>query len=239
MKKITIILSAMLLVATSFSCNTEKYQKDFISLAYVSLPMLKLHEAQPEEIKSILDSYRWEGISDVAFLGGIFEAGQDGSLVASWNKQEWPDVFVGLDYKGDSINEQALRDRLCPRQSIQNLVNYFKEKELRLWLTVKASGWLTGGSFGVVLKDEDLTVKYTDKVCALAREFGFEGIDFDWEFPPTEIEAEGYRRMMRLCKERGFKVSVCAIQPTVGSDYLDNCMPSEAGVNAHAGRFMK
>ena len=239
MKKIAVLLSVITIVMTVMGCSKKQNEKDFISLAYVSLPMLKLQNAQPEQVKEILDSYRWEGISDVALLGGIFEAGQDGSLVTSWNKEEWPDVFLGLDYKGDSINEQSHRDRLCSRQTITNLVEYFKKKDLRMWLTVKASGWLTGGSLGVVLKDEDLTLKYVDRVCGLARSFGFEGIDFDWEFPPTKAEAEGYRRMMRLCKQRGFKVSVCAIQPTVGSDYLDNCMPEDAGVNAHAGRHMK
>ena len=45
---------------------------------------------------------------------------------------------------------------------------------------------------------------------------------------------------MQESKRLGMKVSVCAIEPTVGNSYLDNCTPEEAGINNnHEARYMK
>lgn len=222
------------------SAKQKAKEKDFISLAYVWLPALNMHNLKPAEVNDMLDRYNWNGISDVSLIGGVFLTGKDGSIITAWNKEEWPAVFEGIDYKGDSINEQRHRDQLCSKKVLKKVVKYFKKKGINIWICQTAYSWITGGSIGVVVEDHDMTMAYAKRLNKLAREFGCTGIDFDWEFPPTPRQAQGYRELMQESKRLGMKVSVCAIEPTVGNSYLDNCTPEEAGINNnHEARYMK
>lgn len=233
-------LAAFLLVSVLAGCaqSKAKEEKDFISLAYVALHMVGMDQMTPEEVPAYLDTWRWEGITDICIIGETFCAGKDGTLCTEWNREEWPEVFEGLDYKGDPIREDKQREILCPKPVLKAVVDYFKQKDMKMWVSVKASGWLTGGSFGEVIVDDMKLRKYTASVCDFAREFGFDGIDFDWEFPTSPETGEGYRNMMRLCREAGFEVSVCAIQPNNAADYSDDCLPGKVS-GTTAGRFMK
>lgn len=241
MKNILIVfllVSSMLVLVVQPTTAKEK-EKDFISLAYVSLSLLNMHKMQASEVKDLLDRYNWRGISDVALIGGIFMTGQDASIMVSWEKKSWPAVYEGVDYKGDSIDEQRQRDMLCSKKVVREVIKYFKKKKIDIWLCQTAYGWLTGGSLGVVLEDHEKTLLYAQRLNHFARELGCIGLDFDWEFPPTARQAQGYRELMQESKRLGMKVSVCAIQPTVDKAYQDNCFLDNAGINNHEGKFMK
>ena len=243
-KTVRIILATVFLIVGSNACKTVKTnrqvkEKEFISLAYVSLAMLRLHKAKPEEVKQILDTYNWNGISDIALIGGIYFTGKDGSINTKWNKPEWPEVYEGNDYLGRPINEHRARTVLCTQKVIDEVVKYFDNKGLKIWVSQTAAGWLTGGSLGVVLESPELIQSYAEKLVQFTRQLGCVGIDFDWEFPPNDIQAEGYRNLMKTVKDLGIKVSVCAIRPTAGKEYLDQCIEPEANINGHAGKYMK
>lgn len=75
----------------------------------------------------------------------------------------------------------------------------------------------------MVLEDHEKTMLYAHRLNRFAHKFGCVGLDFDFEFPPTERQAQGYRELMQESKRLGMKVSVCAIQPTVDKSYQDNC----------------
>lgn len=236
---IAFLLVSSMLVLVVQPATAKEREKDFISLAYVSLPFLNMHKMQASEVRELLDRYNWRGISDVALIGGIFMTGQDASIVVSWEKQSWPAVYEGVDYKGDPIDEQRQRDMLCSRKVVREVIKYFKKKKINIWLCQTAYGWLTGGSLGVVLEEHEKTLLYAQRLNHFARELGCIGLDFDWEFPPTARQAQGYRELMQESKRLGMKVSVCAIQPTVDKAYQDNCFPDNAGINNHEGKFMK
>jgi hypothetical protein len=243
-KAINYILIILLAAGCFTACKSESKptqtkDKEFISLAYVSLSMMKMHTMEPQEVAPALDKYRWDGISDIALIGGIYMTGKDGSIITQWNKDEWPEVFEGEDYLGRPINEKRKREHLCSKEVIDEVVKYFNQKGMKLWLSQTAAGWLTGGSLGVVLEDEALTKAYAPKLKAFAKQFKCIGVDFEWEFPPNELQAKGYRLLMKEVKNLGMKVSVCAIRPTAGKEYLDQCIEPEANINGHAGQFMK
>lgn len=242
MKKVfaLFLLSCFLLSHLQSEGKKRNDEREFMSLAYVQLKMLGMYKMEPKEIVDLLDQYRWEGITDIALLGSMFTAGVDGQLLTSWNKESWPPVFEGLDYKGNPINEEETRATLCSKRNIETLVKYFKKKDLKLWISVKAAGWLTGGSLGVVLEDEELTKKYAAQLYDFAKQLACYGVDFDWEFPPTAEQGHGYRELMKETKRLGMRVSVCAIRPTAGKEYLANCFAADVtDINEHAGKHMK
>jgi len=235
---ITLALFSGFCACVNTASKNNSTDESFMSLAYVSMPHLKLHEAEPEDVKLLLDAYNWEGISDIALINGVFMTGKDGSILTRRNETEWPEVFEGEDYFGRPIKEQALRNRLCSREVVNEVMHYFKSKGMTLWVSQKAAGWLTGGSLGVVLEDETMTKDYAIRLESFVRELGFIGVDFDWEFPPNKIQAVGYRRLMKEVKQAGLKVSVCAIRPPKGIAYGDMCIAPEADKNGPAGQYM-
>lgn len=236
---ISLLLMIGMLPASVQPVNAKTKEKDFISLAYVALNFLQLENREASEVKDVLNQYNWRGISDVALIGGVFTAGKDGTLLVSWNKEEWPAVYEGLDYKNDSIDEQAKRDKLCSKEVIKEVLKYFKKRKIDIWLCETAYSWITGGSLSVVVENSEMTRLYAKRLCGLARELGCIGVDFDWEFPPTARQAQGYRELMQECKGLGMKVSVCAIQPTVTKEYQDKCFPDNVGFNNHEAKYMK
>lgn len=234
---------AVLLVLNLGSCRDRVYTEEstdgeFKSVAYVALGMLKLHTLEPNQIEAVLDHYRWEGISDIVLIGGVFQTGKNGTIITSWNRPDWPEVYEGLDYFGKPIDEERHRSMLLSRESLEEVIRYFKSRGMDLWLSQTAAGWLTGGSFGIILENPELRETYATKLVDFAKEMGCIGIDFDYEFPPTEIEAEGYRELMKTVKNTGMKVSVCAILPTVGEGSIDAPIPG-IDLAGHAGKYMQ
>lgn len=243
MKIVFAALTLCLFICTSCCTQSQEEDKKFISLAYVALGQLGLHNVSPDEVAPLLDKYNWNGITDIVAISGLFIAGSDGSIVTSWNKEQWPPMYEGVDYLGNPITEQYDRDILCSKEVLREMFNYFQEKGIDTWVSQIALGWLQGGSLGTVCKSSELTKKYAKNVYDFAQEFGCIGVDLDWEFPPTEREAEGYREFMRELKRLGTRVSVCAITPTIGNKtYTDMPIPVEfdpEAINNHEGRYMK
>lgn len=81
MKNILIILLLVVNLSMVISQPITAKEKDFISLAYVSLSMLNMHKLEASEVKPLLDRYNWNGISDVALINGVFMTGKDGSII--------------------------------------------------------------------------------------------------------------------------------------------------------------
>ena len=162
---ISLFLMIGILLASVQPVTAKTKEKDFISLAYVALNFLQLEDKEASEVKDILNQYNWCGISDVALIGGVFTAGKDGTVLVSWNKEEWPSVYEGLDYKNDSIDEQAKRDKLCSKAVIKEVLKFFKKKKIDIWLCETAYSWITGGSLSVVVENSELTQLYSKRLC--------------------------------------------------------------------------
>ncbi|MFR9513129.1 MAG: glycoside hydrolase family 18 protein [Rikenellaceae bacterium] len=235
MRRIYILIVTIVLSLTANSCQQQR-EKEFISLAYVALYQMHFNTIEPEDVAPYLDQYNWNGITDIALIRGVYYAGQDGSVVTHWNEESWVDPVVGVNYFGKPYDEAKKRNDLCSREVIGATVDYFRKRGLKIWLAQSAESWMTGGSLGVVCSDSELTKKYAQNLYNLAKEYNCEGVDLDWEFPPTEREAEGYRELMRELKALGTKVSVCAINPSQGKSYADTEM---APVKGDPGRYMK
>ncbi|MFI3286548.1 MAG: glycoside hydrolase family 18 protein [Rikenellaceae bacterium] len=234
MKRLYFLAIIVLSIAAT-GCQQQK-EKEFISLAYVALYQMHFNTIEPEDVAPYLDQYNWNGITDVALIRGVYYAGQDGSVVTHWNESSWVEPVSGVNYFGKPYDEAKKRTDLCSREVIDATFDYFRKRGLKIWLAQSAESWMTGGSLGVVCSDSELTKKYAKNLHNLAKEYNCEGVDLDWEFPPTEREAEGYRELMRELKALGTKVSVCAINPSLGKSYADTEM---ALVKGDPGRYMK
>lgn len=210
---------------------TKNYR--FISAAYFS-PNLVVGWSPTDfaTCKAVLDRWEWDGLSDVILIETLFTNGMDGSLVHQWNKDEWPQTWeeVHGDTPGGSTPEQYIRDKLCSREVIEQMVHYFRMKGIRVHIAITATGWLTPGSLGAVMDSNELCDKYSDNLMAFAESLGVYGIDFDYEFPTTARHREGYHRIIkRIMDSENFHVSICAIQPIefemdYASNYIDQAV---------------
>ena len=233
---ISILLVSTIMVGIFIlsGCKHSVKVQDFVSLAYVSTGVFEDNDPSRIDIADVLNKSRWNGITDVVLIGNLFMAGQDGTMITSWNQENWPAPFEGQYYDGTPIDEKKERAKLLSERSLRFLSDYFHKKQINIWISVTAYGWLTGGSLGEVAKDESKIDTFMNDVCTLAYEMGAVGVDFDWEFPMNEEESAGYRKMFSICKTRGLKVSVCAIRPTVDPSRIE-----DTSFNDHYGKYMK
>ncbi len=186
--------------------------EEFISMAYLSMYMGYMQNMTKDDVVPYLDNYRWEGISDIAFIDGNFFPGKDGTLLTGWNKDEWPPICE--TYMGEKIDEPYCRSLLVSKEVMTEAINFFRNKGIRIWMSVTSSGWDQGGSISIICENPKLIEKFADEICAFCREFGVYGVDFDWEFPRTKAESDGYRNLIKRIHDSGYKTSVCATVPT-------------------------
>ncbi len=200
----------------------------FVSITYLPLVRLGLGNTKAENVNKILDRYRWQGLTEVVFIGGVFMAGQDGSLVYRWRKSLAPPPFEGVGYYGDRVSEKTMRSNLIDRDVIVKAIAYFKEKGVKVSLAQTGLGWMNGGSLGIVASTPNMVDSYTTNLVSFAKELGFDRIDFDWEYPATQAEGDGYADIMRQVKQKGMPVSVCVILPFKHEKYSDLPVPASA-----------
>lgn len=106
--------------------------------------------------------------------------------------------------------------------------NRFRDDRLALLQQMKADygtrlhislgGLDRSGSFSYVVRYPLVRAIFVENLVTYARDNQFDGVDFDWEFPETEAEIQGYIALMAEVKERGLIVSV-ALYPYADRDF--------------------
>jgi chitinase len=62
---------------------------------------------------------------------------------------------------------------------------------------VSLGGWGWDEQFAAIASDPEAEDRYVQAVLTLVDEHDYDGIDFDWEYPDTEQEVEGFERISR------------------------------------------
>ncbi|MBN2677237.1 MAG: glycoside hydrolase family 18 protein [Anaerolineaceae bacterium] len=78
---------------------------------------------------------------------------------------------------------------------------------------VSLGGYGRSDNFGVVVTDSQKRGLFIDLLIKFAADHDLDGIDFDWEFPETQREIDGYIEVLQRIKDQGLIVSV-ALYPS-------------------------
>ena len=81
-------------------------------------------------------------------------------------------------------------------------VRLMKERYgLRLQICI--GGWwtTTGRHFATVVTDPDLRATLVDNLLAFCLENGFDGVDYDWEYPQNQAEMDGYADLFEATRQ--------------------------------------
>ncbi|MEW4566373.1 glycoside hydrolase family 18 protein [Tautonia sp. JC769] len=87
--------------------------------------------------------------------------------------------------------------RIRPSRNVPDadLTRRAHEEGVKVLLSLGGWGW--DEQFAAIAADPDAEDRYVEAVLTLVDENDYDGIDFDWEYPDTEQEVEGFERISR------------------------------------------
>jgi chitinase len=102
-------------------------------------------------------------------------------------------AFAGADQSGNVVTSSAT----VPSRQLTTLAHEHGVKVL-----LSLGGAESGPVFSAMLKDEAARQRYVQGICSMLDEYGYDGIDVDWEFPK---DAADRANLTELC--RSFRAS--------------------------------
>ncbi len=108
-------------------------------------------------------------------------------------------IFFSLEPTADGHldTSRLSSDRLSQLQETRSL--YSVNGNLRVHVSL--GGWGRNGGFPSMVVDPVLRQNFVQELDAFMRQNGFYGVDYDWEFPETPVETQGYVDLVRETKQ--------------------------------------
>ncbi|KAF5542173.1 endochitinase [Fusarium mexicanum] len=139
-----------------------------------------------------------------AFLG----VESDGTV---YSKDEYADYMAQLD--GDSYDEHKRNAYGCVKQLF-----LLKKSNRHLKTLLSIGGWGAGSAnFSAAASTPDTRARFASTSVSLMWNWGFDGIDIDWEYPDDEIDAAN---LVLLLKAVQNELGICARNYASGHRFL-------------------
>ncbi|KAL5596981.1 uncharacterized protein BROUX77_006929 [Berkeleyomyces rouxiae] len=125
-------------------------------------------------------------------LYSFADISSDGTVISS-------DPYADLEkhYTGDSWNESGTNAYGCIKQL------YLQKKKYRhMKLLLSIGGWTYSSKFAPAVGTAAGRTKFCSSALALVKDWGFDGIDIDWEYPKSTNETQNYLDLVKECREQ-------------------------------------
>jgi chitinase len=108
----------------------------------------------------------------------------------------WADKDI--HYPGDSWNDPPGQQHLYGNLKQLNLL---KRAHRHLKVLLSIGGWTYSPSFHPVVVSRALRAAFVRSAVRLVEDYGFDGLDIDYEYPGDRAQAEGYVHLLRELRE--------------------------------------
>lgn len=128
---------------------------------------------------------------DVLHLIGYLDDDLDGNLIYPWSSDKVRDTGDGESEDGGGTNIFRATEAM-----FDEAIAYAHSQGLNVGIAIDVLSWMNGGFSAVSWSDSTKRENYVNQLVAFVDEHNLQEINYDWEFPVTPEEGEGYRLMI-------------------------------------------